>query len=257
MIRFGPSGIGSEPERFFAELSKAGLMCAEVSFTHGVRMRIERAKEIGKAAVRSGIRLSVHSPYYINLLSDDKIVVANSIQRIIDSCERAHYLGADQVVFHPGYYVGKDSERCITLACEAIELMNAEIRKEGWETNLSPETSGKASQFGSLDETLLLSKRTGCSATIDFAHLCAREGKCIDFGPVVKRLPWKRIHCHMSGIEWGPKGERRHILLEKKAFMPLAAALGRIEKRDVTVICESPEPLEDAKRMKEWYSESK
>ena len=71
-------------------------------------------------------------------------------------------------------------------------------------------------------------------------------------GKIIKKLP-KKFHAHFSGIEYGPKGERKHLKTTKKFFEPLAAALIKT-RRDITLICESPQPYKDAamKYYGEW-----
>ena len=93
-----------------------------------------------------------------------------------------------------------------------------------------------------------LKKETGCGICVDFAHLYAREQGKIDYAKILQKLP-KKFHAHFSGIEYGPKGERKHLKTTKKFFKPLAEALIKT-KRDVTLICESPQPHKDAAMMK-------
>ena len=85
-----------------------------------------------------------------------------------------------------------------------------------------------------------------------FAHLYARYQGDIDYARVLKRLP-KKFHAHFSGIEYGPKGERKHLKTTKKFFAPLAEAL-LTTRREVTLICESPQPHKDAAMMKRVVS---
>jgi deoxyribonuclease-4 len=59
----------------------------------------------------------------------------------------------------------------------------------------------------------------------------------------------KKFHAHFSGIEYGPKGERKHLKTTKKFFEPLAEALLKT-KCDISLICESPQPYKDAAMMK-------
>ena len=63
-----------------------------------------------------------------------------------------------------------------------------------------------------------------------------------------KKLPQK-FHAHFSGIEYGPKGERKHIRTTEKFFEPLASELVKCNP-DITIINESPKPYEDAVMMK-------
>ena len=89
---------------------------------------------------------------------------------------------------------------------------------------------------------------TGCSLTVDFAHLLARSAGSLDYGAVMDRLP-RRFHAHFSGIDYGPKGERKHLKTTSKFFLPLAEALvGR--GVEVTLINESPQAYPDAAMMK-------
>ncbi|MDH3828858.1 MAG: TIM barrel protein, partial [Desulfobacterales bacterium] len=120
--------------------------------------------------------------------------------------------------------------------------------KNKWEVQLCPEVTGKPSQFGSVEELLKLKKETRCGICVDFAHLYARQQGDIDYSQILKKLP-RKFHAHFSGIEYGPKGERKHLKTTKKFFEPLAQALLKT-KRDITLICESPQPYRDAAMMK-------
>ena len=114
---------------------------------------------------------------------------------------------------------------------------------------LCPEVTGKASQFGSLEELLRLVKEIGCGLTVDFSHLYARHQGKIDYGDILNKLP-EKFHAHFSGIEYGEKGERKHIRTTEDFFMPLANELIRRDL-DITIINESPKPYADAAMMKE------
>jgi deoxyribonuclease-4 len=152
------------------------------------------------------------------------------------------------VVFHAGFYQKKTAEQTYGLIKKAILEIQGKIKKNKWKVHLCPEITGKPSQFGSVEELLKLKKETGCGICVDFAHLYAREQGKIDYAKILKKLP-KKFHAHFSGIEYGPKGERKHLKTTKKFFEPLAEALLKT-KRDVTLICESPQPYKDAAMMK-------
>ena len=107
-IFLGPAGIpisakGGTKEGI-KKVKELGLHAMEVEFTHGVNMKNELAREVSQVREETGIKLSVHAPYFINLASQDPEKIKASKQRILQSCERAHYMGASPVVFHPGYY---------------------------------------------------------------------------------------------------------------------------------------------------------
>ena len=249
MIRVGPAGSGGLGNlEGIRKVARMKLDCMEVEFTYGVRMSLEDARQAGALARTKGISLSVHAPYYINLASDEKEKIQASKQRILDSCRRAHMLGARNVVFHAGFYQTKTAARTYALIKKAIVEIQDKIAKNKWKVQLCPETTGKPSQFGSVDELLKLSKQTGCGICVDFAHLYAREQGQLDYATILKKLP-KKFHAHFSGIAYGKKGERRHLKTTKKFFEPLARELIK-QKADVTLINESPRPYKDAAMMK-------
>jgi deoxyribonuclease-4 len=249
MIRIGPAGSGGQGNlKGIRKVARMKLDCMEVEFTYGVRMSMDDAREAGSLAKEKGIALSVHAPYYINLASDEKEKIRSSKQRILDSCQRAHALGARNVVFHAGFYQKKTAEQTYALIKKAILEIQRKISKNKWKVQLCPEITGKPTQFGSVEELLKLRKETGCGICVDFAHLYARQQGIVDYAKILKKMP-KKFHAHFSGIEYGPKGERKHLKTTPKFFKPLAEALLKT-RRDVTLICESPQPYKDAAMMK-------
>jgi len=254
-IRIGPAGShGRGNLAGLREARRLGLDCMEIEFTYGVRMPPAAAEEVGRLADRLGIRLSVHAPYYINLASDEPAKVAASHTRILDSCHRAHLMGARNVTFHAGFYQGKSSDRTYGLIRDQLAALQRAIRRNRWQVVLCPEITGKSSQFGSLEEILRLMADTGCGLTVDFAHLYARLQGEIDYDALQRDLP-KSFHAHFSGIEFGAKGEKRHIRARPAQFRPLAQSLLRHGKL-VTLVCESPAPFRDAVMMKRILKEA-
>lgn len=248
-IRTGPAGSdGLGYVKALKKASRMGLGCMEAAFTYGVRMKPEEAEAVGALALEKDIALSVHAPYYINLAADDPAKLAASRERILSACRMAALMRARNVVFHAGFYQGRSAAKTFARIAQAIERLQTAVQKQRWAVVLCPETTGKPAQFGSLDECLQLAQETGCGFTIDFSHLLARADGNIDYGEVIDRLP-PRFHAHFSGIEYGPKGERRHLKTTPKFFRPLAEALAR-RSVDVTLINESPQPYRDAAMMK-------
>jgi deoxyribonuclease-4 len=161
-----------------------------------------------------------------------------------------HYLGAKYIVFHAGFYQGRDKELVYDLIKNEIIDLQKTIKEKKWDVVLAPETTGKESQFGDLDELIKLKKETKCHLCVDFSHLKARYNGVIDYDIVMKKLKdLGHIHAHFSGIEWTKKGERRHLLTETKDIKELFEYLKKY-KIDVTIINESPDPFGDAVKMK-------
>lgn len=248
-VHFGPSGLGGVKDAVenLERYNGDGIDACEVAFTYGIYIKKnEDASRIGQAAKKLGIQLSVHAPYYINFTSMDSGVVKASKKRILDCCEKAHYLGAKYVVFHAAYYLELSAEECYKMVKKVIIELNEIIKKNKWNVKLAPETTGKPSQFGSLDELLRLSRETGCSFCIDFAHLLAREGK-IDYDSVFSKLKkFPHLHCHFSGIVFGDKGELRHVVTGEKDIKKLLGFVKKHHVKDITIINESPYPVNDS-----------
>jgi len=246
MLQLGPAGSGGLGNSAgIKKIKNVGLDAMEVEFTYGVRMSDEKAKIIGALAKKLKISLSVHAPYYINLASLDKTKIVASKKRILDACQKAHLMGARYVVFHAGFYQGRPKNKIYAIIkSELIDLVRT-IKIKKWNVTLAPEVTGKASQFGDIDELLRLKKETGCELCVDFAHLLAREGQ-IDYVSVFGKLKGiKHIHAHFSGIEFTNKGEKRHRLTEKKAITDLLRHIFK-QKIDITIINESPDPIGDS-----------
>jgi len=251
-IFIGPGGTaGLGYEEGIKRIKELELDALEIEFTYGVRMKEQEALKIGELARKNKIRLSVHGPYYINLVSKEKEKIAASRERIIKSCEIGDLLGADYIVFHAGFYQQRSKREVYDSIMEEITRIKGIIKENGWKTKIAPELTGKHTQFGDIDELLRLRKDTGCSFTIDFAHLLARQQGRIDYDDVLNRLKGiKHIHSHISGIEWGIKGEKKHLPLKDNDVLPLIEAV-RNRNVSITIIHESPDPINDAHRTRQ------
>lgn len=247
MIKLGPAGIGSvkDVEDTFEEYHNLGLKAAEIPFTYSVFIKKEEdMRKIKKLSQKFGITLSIHAQYWINLNSKEKDKVEKSKQRILDCCKVGDKVGAYRIVFHPGYYGGMDKEETYQNIKQVILNIQSEIKKNKWDIRLAPETTGKVNVFGSLEEIARLVKETGCDFCLDFAHILARE----------KRVEWEKIkqlfghhkkwHCHFSGIEYGEKGEKKHVKTKKSEWKKLFSNLPK--SKDIIIINEAHDPVQDS-----------
>jgi deoxyribonuclease IV len=253
-IFLGPSGSPkSTTLEGLIETKRLGLHAMELSFTHGVRMSNALALQIGEANKSLGLKLSIHAPYYINLCSADTKIREASRQRILDTCERAHHMGAKKVVFHPAYYGKMEKKEVFDIVEKAVADIMQTIKRNKWDVELAPETTGRLSQFGTLEETLELARRTKCSFCVDIAHIYARAMGKIDYEHVFdKLLKFRELHFHFEGIEINKGGEGRHLVITKNKPDFREFAKNLLESRkDATVISESPITWEDSLRMKE------
>lgn len=249
MIKLGPAGLGSPAEKGVEELHKLKLDACEVAFTYKVYMSNAEAKKIGELAKKLNVSLSIHAPYYINLNSEDKKKLEASKKRILQSCERGNYMHASCVVFHPGYY-GKDNPEVTyqNIKKAILEIQN-EIKKHNWNIKLAPETTGKVNVFGSIDEILRLIKETHCSFCLDFAHVKARTQGKTSYEEMLSKFKDHTVHSHFSGIEYTSKGERNHKTTPLDELKKLISAIKKA-KVNITLINESPTPIEDSLKTK-------
>ncbi|MEK6945393.1 MAG: TIM barrel protein [Nanoarchaeota archaeon] len=254
MIKFGPSGLGGVNEAIsnLEEYHKLGLRACEIAFTYGVYIKEQKvAEEIGRAAERLGIYLSIHAPYFINLNSTEKEKIEKSKERILDCLKVGTWLKAKRVIFHPGFYGKSGKEDTYEkIKSEIIEIQK--IRKEKKYTpELAPETTGKVNVFGSLEEIQKLVDETGCSFCIDFAHILARE-KDYNFEKAAKLFTKeKEWHIHFSGIEYGEKGEKKHKETAEPEIKKLLTSLPK--SNSYIIINEAPNPVADAVKSLKVY----
>lgn len=259
-IRLGPAGIGgvNEAPKNLLMFSNLGLNAAEVAFTYSIYLNNQNAKRIGQIAKKLDVKLSIHAPYYVNLASEEEKKIEASKKRILDSCERAHFMEASPVVFHPAYFGKKQKQDVFDMTKEAMSEMNGFIKKKRWNTELAPEITGKHSALGSLEETIELVKETKSSICVDLAHLFARNRGAIDFAgtlDAIESLKFKHIHFHFSGINFTLKGEKNHVPMgQNPDFRPFAEELLK-RKQNCTIISESPITWKDSLKMKEIFEE--
>jgi len=254
MIKIGVAGNCAENTlASIRKVDELGLDSQEIEFVRGIYMKNESAREVGDLAKKLGVILSVHAPYYINLVSLNKDTARKSKGIILTCCERAHYLKAKNVVFHTGYYMKRDKKEVFNEVVEVVRWLKDKVREKGFRVDLCPETMGKVSSFGSMDEVVELVKKVRCSFCVDFAHIYARQNGRIDYENVLDsfRKLKKEMHCHFSGIEYGEKGERRHLDIDsrKPDFRDLAKVLLK-KKVNCNIICESPRQVLDSLDMK-------
>jgi deoxyribonuclease-4 len=151
----------------------------------------------------------------------------NSRKRVMDAAHYGNLAGASEIIFHPGSYFERPPEEVLPLAIERLQGCVAELRAAGNPVTLRPETMGKSAMLGSFEDTLAMSKAIlGVEPCIDFAHLHARPGDgsmntyaewsrvLENYAGALGQDALRRLHIHLSGIEYGPKGEKEHLVLQ-------------------------------------------
>lgn len=271
-LRIGTAGIPASAKPRTSQsgikrVAELGLKHMELEFVRGVRMGEKTAYEIRELAEKHDVSLTVHAPYYVNLNSAEPEKIIASKERIIQAARVGAWAGAKSVTYHPAYYHDDDPEDVYKRVRIHTEEMLETLDKEGIEIKLSPETTGGVSQFGTLEELVRLGEDVpGVYPCIDFAHLFARSigelnsyrqfAACLQL--VKDKLGTKALkeqHIHLSGIEYGPKGERNHLPFAETELDYEAVLQALIDfEVEGWITCESPILEEDALILQELYS---
>lgn len=243
-----------------------GLNTLELGWVQSVRVTEVTCAAIKAKAEEQDVSLSVHAPYFINLNAlDDEW--PKSRKRLMDAAIYGNLAGATDIIFHPGSYFMNPPEEVLKIAVPRLQGCVEELRKAGNPVLLRPETMGKSAMLGSFEDTLAMSTAIdGVEPCIDFAHLHARPGDGTintyeEWSAILKmyqkalgKKALKRLHIHLSGIEYGPKGEKNHLALDKSdlklAFLFKALKDFKCAGR---ILCESPIMEEDALIMKKAW----
>ena len=247
-------------------LKELGLDALELGWVQSVRVTEQTCATIKSTGMEQDVKVSVHAPYFINLnATDDEWV--KSRKRLMDAAIYGNLAGATDIIFHPGSYFGKPPSEVLPLAIQRLDSCLTELRATGNNATLRPETMGKSAMLGSLEDTLAMSKAVqGVEPCIDFAHLHARPGdgsvntfaefsNILElYGKALGESALSRLHIHLSGIQYGEKGEREHLLLKDSDFNleGLFKALKAFHCSG-RILCESPVMEDDALYMKELW----
>ena len=282
MIRFGPSG---NSQSFYDDgnktsvqapkwLSQKGLSAYEFSFGRGYTMGLKTATELGNEAEKYGVKVSIHAPYYINLANPDEEMKNKSFGYIIKGLELLRAMQGSHLVFHVASQGKMERKDALNLAKTRLEELSMILDFKGVHKGqyLCLETMGKPLQIGTYKEIIdLCTINENFIPCFDFGHINALTGGGLKraedylniFNYSIEKLGLERTkHCHIhfSKIEFGAKGEIRHLNYDDNVygpeFDPLAKALKILDLKPI-VICESKTMMaEDAYTLKNIYEKT-
>lgn len=250
-------------------LHTIGLSAYEIQCTYGVRMNEENAKLMRENAEKFGISLSIHAPYYVVLSSRDREVRERSIRRMKNAFSLAKVLGARKIVFHPGYKEQRNSHESLQRCIESLKVLEGSVENDN--VFVCPETAGKISQIGSLEDVVTICKNVSIAKPcIDFGHLHAREGGSLKsqngtkevFEYIMDQLGFaelKYLHCHFYPVAYNRRGEKTHKAFNDVGYFPnykRFIELVFMYKLEPTIICECKDSQDEgALLMQIYYSE--
>lgn len=253
-------------EKAFEILEELKLDGLELEFVHGVRMTPANQNIVKKVSSEKNMVLTAHGPYYINLNSKEEEKIEASINRIIETARMGKILGAYSITYHAAFYMGKPKEEVFKQVAKANEIICKTLEDEGNDIWVRPETTGKATQWGDLEEIVKLSKEfKQVLPCVDFSHLHARTNGLYNtydefckifetIGTELGAYALENFHAHIAGIEYGEKGEKKHLMLEESDmnYKDLIKAFKKFDVKGV-IVCESPIMEKDAILLKEYY----
>ena len=269
-IRLGPAGIPTVCESrntldALKVIKEIGLNSMEVEFVRNIYLNKKSAKEVGELANELDIKLSIHAPYFINLLSDKKDVVKKSKERILTCLEIGEVLNAEFIAIHAAYY-GKLTNieayrKMKEITLELIDRVNEMGIKN---SKIAYETMAKTSQFADLDTLIKLYEEVNSkllSICIDFGHIFVRNNGSINYSEIfdkIEKAKIKYLHTHFEGVKYNLKTKKFvdvHEPIDRNPpFKPLAEEIFK-RKIDITIISESPVLEKDSLKMKKIFEE--
>ena len=279
MIAFGPAG---NSESFYSQGFKTtfeaakwtknmGLDAFEYSFGKGYILSSETAKSIGDEFKKQGVELSLHAPYFINFANPNEEMYEKTKGYIRTGIKFLRLMGANRLVFHPASCGKMDRKEAVELTSKRLKELMDELESQKMLDGiyLCPETMGKSMQIGTYKEVIdFCTLNPHLIPTFDFGHINAlTQGslktsqdyeKIIDY--CIEKIGFERTkiaHVHFSKIEFGAKGEIRHLNFDQNEYGPEFSDFAKViidKKLEPRIICESAgHQAEDALEMKNIY----
>ncbi len=270
-LLFGTPGIPQTTKPYntiegIGQVRKLGLEAMELEFVHSINISQEKAPLVKEASKKHDVVLTCHGEYFINLNSAEQKKIDASKNRVYNAAKRAFECGGWSMCFHSAFYLGQNPQSVFEKVKTELKEIVKKLQNEGIEIWVRPETMGKQTQFGSLDEILeMCTHIENVLPCIDFSHLHARaNGKfnsfeefCSVLALVEKKLGKEglsNMHIHAQGVEYNEKGERRHLPFDQAdlKYIELVKAFKEFKLKGV-VICESPLVEEDTLKLAQAY----
>jgi deoxyribonuclease IV len=254
-LRFGPSRVPSResPEAAVELLLERGYSACEIDFEGKFWMDYPLAERFGRLARENSIVLSVHAPIagFMGHVERDK-KQRMAVGMLDHSAGIAKAAGAELVVFHPGFLLGRERSDAIDSVVEQLEELRERLEGKDRAVPFGVEIMGRVRELGTAEDVFAISARLGrVRPVLDFAHLHAvTDGAFLaveDFAGVLGLAdellePGVPFHVHFSDIAYANRNETKHLSYGEGTLRaePLGEALARFE-RPATVISESPD----------------
>src|SRR5437867_12758914 len=254
-LHFGPARVPSResPEAAVEALLERGYSACEIDFEGRFWMDYDFAARLGELTREHGIALSVHAPIAGFMGHAERGKKLNMAVGMLDhSAGIAKAAGAEVVVFHPGFLLGRTREDALDSVCEQLGELRARLEKKDRAVPFGVEVMGRVRDLGTAEDVVEISRRCGwVRPVLDFAHMHATsDGAFTTVEPFAEALaaadavlhPGAPFHIHFSDVAYANRNETKHLPYGDGTLRadPLRDALARFE-RPATVISESPD----------------
>ena len=254
-LHFGPARVPSQesPEAAIELLQERGYTACEIDFEGRFWMDYPWAERFGELARDAGIVLSVHAPIAGFMGHAERGKKLNMAVGMLDhSAGIAKAAGAELVVFHPGYLLGRERDSAIDSVVEQLGELRERLEKKDRAVPFGVEVMGRVRELGTAEDVFAISARCGwVRPVLDFAHLHAvTDGGFTETAAFAAILagadqvtePGAPFHVHFSDIAYANRNETKHLPYGEGTLRarPLGEALKKFN-RPATVIGESPD----------------
>jgi deoxyribonuclease-4 len=242
------------PDEAIALVRERGYDACEIDFESGFWMDYPWAERLGELAREHDVALSVHAPLFgwVGHLEASGRKWSSALGALDRSAGIASACGAEVVVFHPGFLLGRRREDAIDSVVEQLALVRERLECKGRAVPFGIEVMGRVRDLGSLGDCVEVSRRAGwVRPVVDFAHMHATsDGAFLETERFHEALaladdvlePGAPFHIHFSDIAFANRNETKHLRYGEGTLRadPLREALAGFE-RPATVISESPD----------------
>src|SRR2546426_2927751 len=254
-LHFGPARVPARetPEAAIDILLERGDSACEIDFEGRFWMDYDFAAPFGQLAREHDIVLSVHAPIAGFMGHAERGKKLNMAVGMLDhSAGIAKAAGAEVVVFHPGFLLGRTRELALDSVCEQLGELRERLEQKDRAVPFGVEVMGRVRELGTVDDVVEIARRCGwVRPVLDFAHMHATsDGAFTSVEPFADALtkadavlePGAPFHIHFSDIQFANRNETRHLPYGEGTLRaePLGEALARFD-RPATVISESPD----------------
>jgi deoxyribonuclease-4 len=242
------------PEQAVEILLGRGYDACEIDFESGFWMDYTFAERLGELAREHDIALSVHAPLFgfMGHLEASGRKFTSAVGALDRSAGIAAASGAEVVVFHPGFLLGRRRDDAIDAVVEQLDTLRERLESKDRGVPFGIEVMGRVRDLGSVDDVVEISRRVGwVRPVLDFAHMHATsDGAFLDAEPFTAALALAvgvleadaPFHIHFSDIAFANRNETKHLPYGQGTLRaePLRDALVAFD-RAATVISESPD----------------